>query len=180
MGIDGEPLDEDSDSGEIPDVDTTVTAERRALLRDVEVKVMQYQDELENGRKGIKSGWTISEQIEHYRKKMVRKATEKLEVEREEKETPKRPIERNRERTKSPGEASDSPDRRSEKIGKKKKRRHTRSSSNSRSKSRDRNDRNKSRERRNRRRKSRSVSSSPDRGSKRSKNEKERERNRDR
>merc|ERR1719228_3159525 len=74
--LDGEPLDNDSDSGELPDLDTRVTEERRALLRDVEVKVMHYQDELESGRKGLKSGWTISEQVEHYRKKMMKKATD--------------------------------------------------------------------------------------------------------
>ena len=42
--------------------------------RDIEVKVMAYQDELETGDKGIKSGWSIAEQVEHYRKKLLRKA----------------------------------------------------------------------------------------------------------
>ena len=37
--------------------------ERRALLREVEVRVMQYQDELESGRKTVKAGWTVSEQV---------------------------------------------------------------------------------------------------------------------
>merc|ERR1712142_95384 len=94
--LDGEPLEDDSDSGELPDLDTRVTEERRALLRDIEVKVMQYQDELECGKKGIKTGWTISDQVEHYRKKMVRRANERL-------ESPKR--------ERSLGEASDSPER---------------------------------------------------------------------
>merc|ERR1719354_920460 len=48
--------------------------ERRQILRDIEVKVMAYQDELETGDKGIKSGWSIAEQVEHYRKKLLRKA----------------------------------------------------------------------------------------------------------
>jgi len=160
--IDGEPLDQDTDDGEIPDVDTRVTEERRALLRDVEVKVMQYQDELENGRKGIKSGWTISDQVEHYRKKMLRKATEKQ-------------LERDSPRDKSPGEASDTPERKPERSSRKKKRRRTRSSSGSRSRSRE---RNRSRDGRNKRRKSRSPSSSPDRIPKRSQREKERSRSR--
>ena len=43
-------------------------------FRDIEVKVMAYQDELETGDKGIKSGWSIAEQVEHYRKKLLRKA----------------------------------------------------------------------------------------------------------
>lgn len=165
--IDGEPLDRDSDSGDIPDLDTRVTEERRALLRDVEVKVMQYQDELENGRKGIKSGWTISEQVEHYRKKMLRKATEKL----SEKESPRRS-----ERGRSPGEvASDSPERRLDKSARKKKRRRTRSSSVSKSKSRE---RNRSRDRRERGRRRKSSSSSPERGSKRSRGDRDRSKSR--
>lgn len=143
--IDGEPLDEDSDSGELPDVDTRVTEERRALLRDVEVRVMHYQDELESGRKGLKSGWTISEQVEHYRKKMMKKATD---------DTPRRMR-----------SLSDSPERRVETSRKKKKRRKTRSSSRSRSRSKS---RNRSPERRkDKRRRSRSSSSSPERVSKR-------------
>ena len=74
--IDGEPLDNESDTDQHDDVDTRVTEERRALLRDIEVKVMHYQDELECGKKGIKAGWTISEQVEHYRKKLFRRAAE--------------------------------------------------------------------------------------------------------
>lgn len=46
---------------------------RRAKLREIEVKVMQYQDELESGKKNIKSGWTMSEMVEHHRKKLLRK-----------------------------------------------------------------------------------------------------------
>jgi len=149
--LDGEPLDNDSDSGELPDLDTRVTEERRALLRDIEVKVMQYQDELESGKKGIKTGWTISEQVEHYRKKMLRRASER------QADTPRR--------ERSLGEASDSPERGSrtgerDRSTKKKKRR--RSESGSKSKSRE---RNRSRERKGRRRRSRSESSSIERSS---------------
>jgi len=151
--IDGKPMGNDSDSGELPDLDTRVTEERRALLRDIEVKVMQYQDELESGRKGIKSGWTISEQVEHYRRKMLRRATDRSN------DSPKR--------DKSPGEASDSPDRSSrgerdkERSSRKKKRRRSRSDSGSRSRSRE---RNRSRDRKSRRRRSRSESSNSERG----------------
>lgn len=163
--LDGEPLDNDSDSGELPDLDTRVTEERRALLRDIEVKVMQYQDELEGGKKGIKSGWTISEQVEHYRKKMLRRASER---------PPETPL-----RERSLGEASDSPDRSSrgekERSSRKKKRRRSRSLSGSRSKSRE---RNRSRDRKARRRRSPSESSSPDRG--RARKEKDRSRSKGR
>lgn len=164
--LDGEPLDNDSDSGELPDLDTRVTEERRALLRDIEVKVMQYQDELESGKKGIKSGWTISEQVEHYRKKMLRRASER------QPETPRR--------ERSLGEASDSPDRSSrgekDRSSRKKRRRRSRSESGSRSKSRE---RNRSKDRKVRRRRSPSESSSPERGG-RARKEKDRSRSKGR
>ena len=47
--------------------------EKRARLRDIELKTMQYQDELESGARNVKSGWTIAEQVEHYRRKLIRK-----------------------------------------------------------------------------------------------------------
>lgn len=47
--------------------------ERRNRLREIEVKTMQYQDELESGRRGLKPGMTIQAQVEHYRKKLIRK-----------------------------------------------------------------------------------------------------------
>ncbi|XP_014260927.1 U2 snRNP-associated SURP motif-containing protein [Cimex lectularius] len=47
---------------------------RRARLREIEVKVMQYQDELESGKRSLKVGWTVAEQIEHHRKKLLRKS----------------------------------------------------------------------------------------------------------
>ncbi len=34
---------------------------------------MQYQDELESGQRALKSGWNISQQVEHYRRKLLRK-----------------------------------------------------------------------------------------------------------
>uniref|UniRef100_A0A8D8W3F9 U2 snRNP-associated SURP motif-containing protein n=2 Tax=Cacopsylla melanoneura TaxID=428564 RepID=A0A8D8W3F9_9HEMI len=72
--------------------------DRRAKLREVEVKVMQYQDELESGRKSLKSGWTMVQQVQHYRKKLIRKAAreEKKEVIKSERS----------ERRKSPSPAS--------------------------------------------------------------------------
>merc|ERR1719219_2886132 len=74
--LDGAPMrrsDEDDDSQPL-DIDFKMSEERRAKLRDIELKVMCYQDELESGDREIKSGWTISEQVEHYRKKLLRKA----------------------------------------------------------------------------------------------------------
>jgi hypothetical protein len=33
------------------------------VFREIEVKVMSYQDDLENGEKGIKAGWSIQDQV---------------------------------------------------------------------------------------------------------------------
>lgn len=49
------------------------TDDRRAKLREVEVKVMQYQDELESGKRALKGGWNIYQQVEHYRRKLLKK-----------------------------------------------------------------------------------------------------------
>ena len=37
------------------------------------MKVVKYQDDLETGRRSRKSHMTISEQVEHYRKKLLNK-----------------------------------------------------------------------------------------------------------
>ncbi|XP_043287428.1 U2 snRNP-associated SURP motif-containing protein isoform X2 [Venturia canescens] len=47
--------------------------ERRNRLREIEVKTVQYQDELESGRRSLKPGMTMQSQVEHYRKKLIRK-----------------------------------------------------------------------------------------------------------
>lgn len=47
--------------------------ERRTRLREIELKTMQYQDELESGLRSLKTGWTIQQQIEHYRRKLMKK-----------------------------------------------------------------------------------------------------------
>ena len=52
--------------------DTRMSEDRRARLREIELKVMQYQDELESGKQQTKQGWTISEQVEQFRKKVMK------------------------------------------------------------------------------------------------------------
>lgn len=47
--------------------------ERRAKLREIELKVMTYQDQLESGDRSLKSSCSIGQQVEHYRKKLLRK-----------------------------------------------------------------------------------------------------------
>lgn len=61
--------DANYDLSDIRDLDE----ERRTRLREVELKAMQYQDELESGEKSLKSGWSIAQQVEHYRRKLIKK-----------------------------------------------------------------------------------------------------------
>lgn len=63
----GDSSDSDDDSRED-------TEEKRKRLREIEVKVLEYQDELETGDRLLKSGWSIKQQVEHFRKKLLRKA----------------------------------------------------------------------------------------------------------
>ena len=44
-------------------VDMRLSEDRRQRLRDIELKVMCYQDELESGKERVKPGWTMSEQV---------------------------------------------------------------------------------------------------------------------
>ncbi len=63
------PDDDDDDVDGVPmsgydnQVDLRLSEDRRARLREVELKVMTYQDELETGRQAVRPGWTISEQV---------------------------------------------------------------------------------------------------------------------
>ncbi|PWA18181.1 hypothetical protein CCH79_00004130 [Gambusia affinis] len=57
--------------------------EKRTKLREIEVKVMKFQDELESGKRPKKAGQSIQEQVEHYRDKLLQKEKEKEKLERE-------------------------------------------------------------------------------------------------
>uniref|UniRef100_A0A8K9XH91 Zgc:163098 n=1 Tax=Oncorhynchus mykiss TaxID=8022 RepID=A0A8K9XH91_ONCMY len=46
---------------------------KRSRLRELEVKVMKFQDELESGKKPRKSGLNMQKQVEHYRNKLLQK-----------------------------------------------------------------------------------------------------------
>uniref|UniRef100_A0A3B5LMY1 Zgc:163098 n=1 Tax=Xiphophorus couchianus TaxID=32473 RepID=A0A3B5LMY1_9TELE len=48
---------------------------KRKRLREVEVKVMKLQDELESGKRQKKSGMSIQQQVETYRKKLLQKVS---------------------------------------------------------------------------------------------------------
>ncbi|CAG9828735.1 unnamed protein product [Diabrotica balteata] len=64
--------------------DRDLSEEKRQKLREIEVKAVQYQDELESGQRQLKSGWTLPQQVEHYRRKLLRKS-EKEKKEKNEK-----------------------------------------------------------------------------------------------
>ncbi|XP_051793208.1 U2 snRNP-associated SURP motif-containing protein isoform X3 [Acanthochromis polyacanthus] len=50
---------------------------KRKRLRELEVKVMKIQDELESGKRQRKSGMSIQQQVEHYRNKLLQKEFQK-------------------------------------------------------------------------------------------------------
>ncbi|XP_037946449.1 U2 snRNP-associated SURP motif-containing protein [Teleopsis dalmanni] len=49
--------------------------DKRQKLREIELKTIQYQDDLESGERDLKPGWTVMEQVQHYRKKLLKKDT---------------------------------------------------------------------------------------------------------
>lgn len=49
--------------------------EKRNKLREIEMKTMEYQDELESGGREVKPGWTIPQQVEHYRRKLLKRVS---------------------------------------------------------------------------------------------------------
>uniref|UniRef100_A0A672GC81 Zgc:163098 n=1 Tax=Salarias fasciatus TaxID=181472 RepID=A0A672GC81_SALFA len=50
---------------------------KRKKLRELEVRVMKIQDELESGKRPRKSGMSIQQQVEHYRNKLLQKEFQK-------------------------------------------------------------------------------------------------------
>ncbi|EDW85779.1 uncharacterized protein Dwil_GK22959 [Drosophila willistoni] len=59
--------DEDSDG----DSSEKFKEEKRQKLRDIELKAIQYQDELESGKRRLEPGWTLFEQVEYFRKRLL-------------------------------------------------------------------------------------------------------------
>lgn len=51
-----------------------IDEEKRNRLREIELKAMQYQDEIESGNRTLKQGWTIQQQVTHYRRKLLKKS----------------------------------------------------------------------------------------------------------
>ncbi|XP_017287497.1 U2 snRNP-associated SURP motif-containing protein [Kryptolebias marmoratus] len=89
----GSESDSSTDSSNVPNYDSAVfqsslrsfqmSEGKRKRLRELEVKVMKYQDELESGKRQRKSGMSIQQQVEHYRNKLLQKEFEKDEEKNE-------------------------------------------------------------------------------------------------
>ena len=52
--------------------------ERRVKLREIEVKVVRYQDELESGVQSRIAGLSVADQVQQYRQQLLRKVTPPL------------------------------------------------------------------------------------------------------
>ncbi|XP_053672314.1 U2 snRNP-associated SURP motif-containing protein [Anopheles nili] len=71
--IDGQRIDEEG-VRTAPDQDEL----RRVRLREIEVKMVQYQDEYESGARQVRSGWTLHEEIDNYRMKLMKEMEQEL------------------------------------------------------------------------------------------------------
>lgn len=80
-------LSEVSTDGSFDNDPRDLDEEKRSRLKKIEVKVLQYQDELESGARQLKPGWTIDKQIQHYRRKLT-KLMKKSEFQRDDSESP--------------------------------------------------------------------------------------------
>ncbi|XP_015216761.2 U2 snRNP-associated SURP motif-containing protein isoform X1 [Lepisosteus oculatus] len=120
------PIKEESSDSKFSGKYSEMSEEKRAKLREIELKVMKFQDELESGKRPKKSGQSIQEQVEHYRDKLLQREKEK-EVERE-KERDKKDKDKSEVRCKEKKEKDDSTPTRKER-----KRKHSGSPSPSRS-----------------------------------------------
>lgn len=72
-------LSEDSfDSFEYNEGTRDYDEEKRLRLREIELKTVQYQDELESGQRSLKSEWSVQQQCEHYRRKLMKRSLREL------------------------------------------------------------------------------------------------------
>lgn len=52
--------------------------EKRSKLREVELQMIQYQDELESGSRHLREGMNLTSQLEQYRRKLMKKSLSEL------------------------------------------------------------------------------------------------------
>ncbi|XP_050073631.1 U2 snRNP-associated SURP motif-containing protein [Anopheles maculipalpis] len=51
---------------------------RRVRLREIEVKMVQYTDEFESGTRQVRTGWTLHEELDSYRMKLMKEMAQEL------------------------------------------------------------------------------------------------------
>ncbi|XP_049332338.1 U2 snRNP-associated SURP motif-containing protein [Astyanax mexicanus] len=68
---------------------------KRTRLRELEVKVMKFQDELESGKRQRKSSMSLQQQVQHYRNKLLQK-----EFDKDDEEKKDRPASKQKDRSK--------------------------------------------------------------------------------
>lgn len=117
---------DNQDSSDYTDA-RNLTEERRNQLREIEVKAVQYQDELESGQRSLKSGWTVPQQVEHYRRKLLRKSEK--EKKEKDKETKSEKHKRDYEKSDRRKEDSSTDDEYYKELNSRKSKKHARSSS---------------------------------------------------
>lgn len=52
--------------------------DKRAKLREVELQIIKYQDELESGTRSLKEGLSMADQLDQYRQKLMKKTLSEL------------------------------------------------------------------------------------------------------
>lgn len=62
------------DSSDSDDNSKDDSEDRRKKLREIELKICEYQEELESGNRQLKSGWSVKQQVEHFRRKLLKKS----------------------------------------------------------------------------------------------------------
>lgn len=70
--------DDSFDSFDNSENNRDLDEEKRFKLREIELKTIQYQDELESGQRTLKSGWSMQQQVEHYRRKLMKKTYKEM------------------------------------------------------------------------------------------------------
>ncbi|XP_061877785.1 U2 snRNP-associated SURP motif-containing protein-like isoform X3 [Entelurus aequoreus] len=98
------------------DVDLKMNEEKRTKLREIEVKVMKFQDELESGKRPKKAGQSLQEQVEHYRDKLLQKEKEKEKMEREKEKKDKEKVDARLKDLKKEKEKEDTPTRKDKSV----------------------------------------------------------------
>lgn len=73
VGSENENLIQDESTAAAETFHKQISEERRAKLRELEVKVIKYHDDLELGRRTRKEGMSLQDQVQYYRKKLIHK-----------------------------------------------------------------------------------------------------------